>query len=543
MQSPEPNRPILSQIVTVFGRFLAAYIFVGLLLLTLLHFQGERGELYTMARPWYGIASIVLPLVMVVSMHARVARIRRERMVIAIFGVALVLLLPSLFTMRAFGTRDLSQILLYVAHINPTEATQLLAVEHRRQVIEILIGYVILLALGLFLLRRIKGFSLALIGLSGLFVANSIPVAFAFLSWGSPSAAAQLIDPQSDVVTPRILRAPDRQMNLILIYFESMEEAIAELSVTREAFAPLEALSAAGLRLRGIGQYPGSNYSAGGIVATQCGVPLLTPSASSFMPASGVRANEMGPVMPNLLCLGDILADQGYRTTFLNGSDLSSYGIEMFLRSHGFEEIISLRDFEAAGRAERRNSWGVEDDVLYERIRQELEELAASGAPFFLSYENVGTHPPDGYLDPSCPPIRSGRQFPRAIACGVNYVIGIIDHVEQLGIAENTVIAIVIDHLMMSSTLNIDLSGYIEPRHNFALILNAGRTGEVRRRASLMDIYPTLLELIGFEIENGQAGMGRSMFTPAPTMVERLGEDTLDAALRLNMPLSRYLWR
>lgn len=520
----------------------AAYIFSALLLIVHVVLSQGHVDLYSRTTPWHGLASVLVPVGIVMAARPAHPIRRSERLVVLLFCAALLLVAPFLFTLVAFRTRELPQILLFVAHLDTLDTAWTLSEEHGRDIAKLAAGVVAVCLAARFLVVRVRGFAVGLLALSPILLWHSVPAAFAGLVFGR-DASAGLIEPERDVVRPTILRAPDRPKNVILIYFESMEEAIAHLPATRAQFAPIEELSAGGLRLRGIGQFPGTDYSAGGIVASQCGVPLLTPDGSYAMPTQAGRLRRMGPIMPTLYCLGDVLSDHGYKSAFFNGADLTPWGIRNFLTTHGFETVYDLDDFIADGIGVQANRWGVDDDVFYARVRQALRDFAAGDSPFLLAFENTGTHPPDGHPDPSCGPVPEGRRFPHVIGCGVRHVMDFLAEVERLGLAESTLIVILSDHLMMRSTLDADFASSPGPRHNLVLVLNAGRSGEIVRQGSMMDVYPTILELLGFEIAEGRAGMGRSYLAEGPTLVERLGAEALDRALRLNMPLSRHLWR
>ena len=64
-------------------------------------------------------------------------------------------------------------------------------------------------------------------------------------------------------------------------------------------------------------------------------------------------------------------------------------------------------------------------------------------------------------------------------------------------------------------------------------IINSAVTTPVReRRYSSLDMFPTLLESIGFDLKNHSAGLGRSLYSDSLTMLELYGRKTLDSLLR-----------
>ena len=52
------------------------------------------------------------------------------------------------------------------------------------------------------------------------------------------------------------------------------------------------------------------------------------------------------------------------------------------------------------------------------------------------------------------------------------------------------------------------------------------------RQYTSLDMYPTLLEAMGFELEHRGIALGRSLFSDSLTMLELYGRKTLDSLLR-----------
>ena len=52
------------------------------------------------------------------------------------------------------------------------------------------------------------------------------------------------------------------------------------------------------------------------------------------------------------------------------------------------------------------------------------------------------------------------------------------------------------------------------------------------RRYSALDMLPTLLGAMGFTVEGRSMGLGRSLFSDTPTLLETYGQKVLDSLLR-----------
>ncbi|MEZ5685979.1 MAG: sulfatase-like hydrolase/transferase [Paracoccaceae bacterium] len=252
---------------------------------------------------------------------------------------------------------------------------------------------------------------------------------------------------------------------------------------------------------------------------------------------------EFRDFLKSTQCLGDLLAAEGYTTSYLNGSDLSVFSKGAFLQSHGYQRVRGLSSFEGWENETRRNIWGMNDDLLFERLTDELRRLAASEQPFLLGALTLSTHGPDAYLSQDCAPAPEGESnIPNAIACTGQRVQAFLAEIDRLGLSENTVILIQSDHLAFRNTLDEALTEIEDSRRNFVTFLGAGQTGQIERAGAMIDVYPTLLELLGYKLRDGKANMGQSLLSPAQTLVERFGVEDVSTAFSGNVELQRRLW-
>lgn len=117
-----------------------------------------------------------------------------------------------------------------------------------------------------------------------------------------------------------------RPKNLVLIYAESIETGYFDAERFPGLVPNLNALRKESLSFSQVHSLPGMTWTIGGMVASQCGVPLVT--------ASNTRNETMGTeaFLPNAHCLGDILASQGYRQYYMGGADSSFADKDLFIR-------------------------------------------------------------------------------------------------------------------------------------------------------------------------------------------------------------------
>jgi len=64
----------------------------------------------------------------------------------------------------------------------------------------------------------------------------------------------------------------------------------------------------------------------------------------------------------------------------------------------------------------------------------------------------------------------------------------------------------------------------------------------IRRDATMLDVFPTLLDALGFRLERSRAGLGTSLFSDQRTLVEAHGIEVLNERLREETALQHRLW-
>jgi arylsulfatase A-like enzyme/tetratricopeptide (TPR) repeat protein len=237
-------------------------------------------------------------------------------------------------------------------------------------------------------------------------------------------------------------------------------------------------------------------------------VPMTTPAHSSILtgtypPAHGVRLNNGERLAESNLTLAEILRDAGYRTAaFVGAFPLDAdFGLNQgfdtydgqFARKDGKAECSSERTGEEVNRPAL--AW--------------LEGHAAE--PFFLFLHYFDPHAP--YAPP--PPYDAAHpQDPYAGEVAyVDHCIGqVLDRLRAVGAYEDTLLIIVGDHgesLGEHGENTHALLAYQSALH-VPLVIRTPRGGKGLRVAgnvSLVDIVPTVLDLVGQPIPAGVQGV------------------------------------
>ncbi len=143
--------------------------------------------------------------------------------------------------------------------------------------------------------------------------------------------------------------AVKKTKSLVLIYVESLETTYTNTGLFRNnLLRRLSYLNAKHLQFDRNHEMPGAQWSVAGIISTQCGVPL---KLVTMFRRNDVSRNAK-TMLPNAICLGDILAEKGYTNVYLNGSSLGFAGVGKFFQDHHYNGIIRTRRMAENGRGE-----------------------------------------------------------------------------------------------------------------------------------------------------------------------------------------------
>lgn len=331
---------------------------------------------------------------------------------------------------------------------------------------------------------------------------------------GVPQQATALLSRESFApyyTDPVITSVPDKPRNLVTIYLESMENSFSDEDVFGEnLLADLDEVTQDWARYDGLREYPEGGWTMAGLVGTQCGIPLKSP-----LMGLGADPNHVGEraaqYLPGAVCLGDVLAENGYTNTWMGGADTEFAGKETYLRDHGYSEVKGLRTWTEQGLdPDNTSPWGLSDHALFEKARDTIDELAAKDEPFHLSLLTLDTHEPAG-LFPGCDP-GDPIAMSSAIKCSMAEVKGFVEYLME-NHADDTVIVIMGDHLKGTSGAS-DFKTEMNQFEDRTIVLRVWSPDKVRFAREFSDQFSmaaTTLELLDFGLEGGRAGLGVSL--------------------------------
>jgi phosphoglycerol transferase len=466
----------------------------------------------------------------------------RLAIVWTVFGIALFLTVPFTFIKQQFGDAEIASILYTIQENNLSDLTRVSLTDFQWPLLEHLSILLLLTASAIIAAAVYPAFDLVILFVAVVAISRSPVSSYLIRLWRDQSHSDHDWIAER-LQKPEVVSRPSTQKNLIIIYLESLERTYRNIPATAQAFAPLAALEDRGFSARNLQQVHGAHLTVGGIIASQAGVPFLSQGVRSAERIARTSPQDSS-FMPGLSSLGRLLSDEGYTLTYLNGSDASMFAIDRFLKTHGYSRITGMGTDPRWQHTGNRNVWGLPDNVLFVAAVEEVEALHSLGVPYSMSILTTATHGPDGYPDDDFSWDGDGpaNSMVRAIACTARNVSMFLNHLESRGMMENCLVAIMSDHLAMPNILTKELRMHEDQRRNYFVILGA-EPGHVNcRPATTLDVFPTLVEALGYKLKDGKANLGTSLTSETPTLLEQIPRAQIDQALKNSLALRRALW-
>lgn len=291
--------------------------------------------------------------------------------------------------------------------------------------------------------------------------------------------------------------------NLVLIYVESLEDSYKDPKLFgKNLLTSLDRLK--GLSFTNYQKAPGTWWTIAGITATQCATPLKSVSLYD----GNDQGEKMKTFMPNAVCLGDILQHAGYHNVYLGGDALGFAGKGMFFKDHHYDEVYGRDELRGNLTDAQLNFWGLYDDDLLASAKAKLIALHKNKQPFNLTITTIDTHGPDGHFSKYCQSI-GVKTFEGIVECTSNQVARFVKFIQKSGYLKDTNIVILGDHLAMENPVSSKLDK-IKERHIYNQFISSEHFKKNREQVLPFDMYPTILEFIGFKVLGGKLGLGYS---------------------------------
>ena len=319
--------------------------------------------------------------------------------------------------------------------------------------------------------------------------------------------------------------------NLIYIYLESIENSFMDKNnggikqvncipeLTQLAYENLNFSNTN--QLGGALPFTGTTWTIASMTAQLTGLPLKVEVANDM--------DQQNNFMPGAKTLSDFLHEQGYVQELMIGSQKEFAGTDKLFLQHGYDKITDLNSLKEDHyfKKEELNEWGLNDYKLFELAKEQLNQLSLSGK-FNFTMATIDCHMPSGFTCKYCPNTYENK-YENIYACQSKQVNDFINWCKTQPWYQNTTIVIVGDHPTMAQTYIKDIpSSYQRTTYN-CFINSKLETKQVKNRQfTHMDMYPTTLAAMGFNIYGNKLGLGTNLFSKLPTIIEKYGQNYIN---------------
>ena len=247
----------------------------------------------------------------------------------------------------------------------------------------------------------------------------------------------------------------------------------------------------------------------------------LTAANCGIYPYLDAEAKETTPgILPNR-CLGHVLGSVGYETAFF--APVANFEHRSTLVSNmGYKTVRLLDDMPQAG-FEDTNYFGKEERMMLRPSLEWVESL--KGRPFLLTFLTLTSH--HNYVVPQSFPYHDyptsdhdQRNFFNTLRYTDQFIREFWEGLEELGLAENTILIIVGDHgeaFSEHGRRQHDLIMWEEGLRSFGMLYSPKYLpgpGRIEGYRSHLDIVPTVVDLLVMKLKKGSF-LGRSLLQPA----------------------------
>lgn len=279
----------------------------------------------------------------------------------------------------------------------------------------------------------------------------------------------------------------ERKPNVVLVFMESMAAENLERQENGEWLTPF-------LRtLRGKSMYWSNCYSTGihtnnGIVGVHYG--FVPNFAKPIMNVNALKYTG----------LPYYLQKNGYETMCFVTGNPQYDNMNSFWRDNYISDIYSQYDYDSKAIV---NNYGVSDSYMFDYGLSKLEERSKKNKPFFASFLTVSNHGP--YIVPEEYKGRAADAKDQVIAYADDALRQFVEKAQQTEWGKNTLFILVSDHgTSLPSPYEMQLSG----NHILVYIFGEGiQPEQISKPASQIDIWPTVLGLLGIDYYNNCLGI------------------------------------
>lgn len=291
----------------------------------------------------------------------------------------------------------------------------------------------------------------------------------------------------SPTVTDSIPSKPERLLttdrpNILLIILESFSANVVEAVGGEPAITPnLNRLCQEGILFTNL--YANSFRTDRGLVAILNGYPAQPTTSIMKYPAKS----------QSLPSIARSLAPKGYTADVLYGGDINFTNMHSYFFSSGYSQIIADHDFPITSRLSK---WGVNDDLTFARLYDEIEQRPTNGQPWLCTFLTLSSHEPF-----NVPFERWEKPYLNSIAFADSCLGHFMDKFKRLPVWDNTLVILVADHGFRYPE---ELTEYEPLRYHIPMLWTGGAIASPRKIdtfADQTDLAATLLSQLGISTD------------------------------------------
>lgn len=224
---------------------------------------------------------------------------------------------------------------------------------------------------------------------------------------------------------------------------------------------------------------------------------------TGFLPSPSESVVKLSNSQTGFYTLAEALKAKGYDTSFIYGGMANFDNMASFFNGNGFENIIDEPDFDKSKTA-FHGTWGYSDEDLAVKANDYFKQQGDK--PFFSLMFSTSNHEPFEFPDGRIQLYEKPKQTVHNAMKYADFAIGkFFELAKKEAYFKNTIFIVIADHNTRTYGQNLVP---INKFHIPALIIgpgvNKGKTYD--KLSSQIDIPPTLLNLIGLEIESPMPG-------------------------------------
>ena len=335
-------------------------------------------------------------------------------------------------------------------------------------------------------------------------------------------------------VEPTCVTFRSARRNLIVIVSESLEEGFTEGVLCGENLLPeLTEWRNGALHFNCQVMVDGASFTSAALTSMMYGIPRHQLNADK---------NLMSYPKYSVPSIWDVFLANGYNCMFVHGGDFEFGSIGRLLPEHehfkriGYDDLKNEPDFLRERNPPR---FGINDEVLFTRLKIETERLARADKPFALMTITTNSHGPEGWRSAFAEP--SGRGIlADSILTQDRLISGYIKWLKAKGYDQNTVIVVLGDHHYWGREWRGKSARRV---FNAVEVPKSASLPTLRNRPfATFDWAPTFIELAGGELPGeGRFGMGVSLLRETTTLMETVAVEDFNREMQSSLTDYRKL--